>query len=102
MQLYAPDLMGKRFQNLQEVVPSLRRIAVLRMPIRWIPQFLALYRQATDDPAAKLGIRARYVGFDDPAQLPGLFTEMAKERDDALLASIFTDRQRTNKSAPKP
>ena len=38
-----------------------------------------------DDAAAKLGIRARYVGFDDSAELPGLFAEMAKERDDALL-----------------
>ena len=85
MQLYSPELMGKRLQILQEVVPSLRRIAVLRSPIQWSPQFFALYRQATDDPAAKLGIRARYVGFDDPDQLPGVFLEMAKERDDALL-----------------
>ena len=85
MQVYAPELMGKRLQILQEVVPSLRRIAVLRRPIRWPPINFDVYRQATDEPAAKLGIRARYVGFDDPAELPSLFTEMAKERDDALL-----------------
>ena len=86
MQLYSPELMGKRLQILQEAVPSLRRLAVLRNPIRWgSPHGFALFRQATDDPAAKLGIRARYVGFNDPAELPGLFTEMAKEREDALL-----------------
>jgi putative ABC transport system substrate-binding protein len=85
MQLYSPELMGKRLQILQEVVPNLRRLAVLRTPIRWTPQFFARYRQATDEPAAKLGISARYVGFDSPDQLPGLFAEMAKERDDALL-----------------
>ena len=44
-----------------------------------------MFRQPIDDAAGKLGIRARYVGFDDPAELPGLFTEMAKEREDALL-----------------
>ena len=85
MQVYAPELMGKRLQILQEAVPGLRRIAVLRTPIRWTPVNFAVYRQATDEPAAKLGIRARYVGFDDLAELPGLFTEMAKERDAALL-----------------
>jgi putative ABC transport system substrate-binding protein len=85
MQLYAPELMGKRLQILQEVVPGLRRLAVLRRPIQWTPINLTVYRQATDESAAKLGIRARYVGFDDLAELPGLFAEMAKERDDALL-----------------
>lgn len=88
MQIYSPELMGKRLQILKEAVPSIRRIAVLRSPSRWEPQYLARYRQATDDPAAKLGIRARYVGFDDPAELPGLFAEMAKERDDALLVWV--------------
>jgi putative ABC transport system substrate-binding protein len=48
--------MGKRLQILQEAVPSLRRIAVLRTPIRWAPQFFT-----------------------------ALFAEMAKERGDALL-----------------
>ena len=99
MQLYSVELMGKRLQILQEAVPSLRRLAVLRNPIRWgSPQGFALWHQATDEPAVKLGIRARYVGFDDPDQLPGLFTEMAKERDDALLVwstpsiDLFFDR----------
>ena len=98
MQLYSPELTGKRVQILQEAVPGVRRLAVLRSPSRWTPQGFAVWRQATDEPAAKLGIRARYVGFDDPDQLPGLFTEMAKERDDALLVwstpniGLFFDR----------
>jgi len=98
MQVYSPELMGKRLQILQEAVPSLRRIAVLRTPIQWRPQVFAPYRQATDDPATKLGIRTRYVAFDDPAELHGLFAEMMKERDDALLVwanpniGVFFDR----------
>jgi len=85
MQLFSGELMGKRLQILKEAVPNLRRLAVLRNPIQWAPRGFALWQQVTDEPAAKLGIRARYVGFDDPAELPGLFAEMAKERDDALL-----------------
>ena len=101
MQLYSPELMGKRLQILQEAVPSLRRLAVLRNP-KGSPGSphpgFALYRQVIDDAAAKLGVRARYVGFDDPAELPGLFTEMAKEREDALLVwstpSMFVSFER--------
>jgi putative ABC transport system substrate-binding protein len=85
MQLYPPELMGKRLQILKETVPGVRRLAVLRTPIDWGQQMFALYRQATEDAAMNLGMRARYVGFDDPKQLPALFTEIDKERDEAVL-----------------
>ena len=86
MQLFSPELMGKRLQILKETVPGVHRLAVLRTPIHWgtTNQF-ALYRQATEDAAMKLGMRTHYVGFDDPEQLPALFTDMAKERDEAVL-----------------
>ena len=48
------------------------------------PGFM-LYRNANDSAAAKLGIRARYVQFEKPADLERLFEEMARERDQALL-----------------
>jgi len=51
----------------------------------WSPGILAVYRQATDDAAQKLGIRVRYVQFEKPDALPGMFAEMVKERDAALL-----------------
>src|SRR5215831_10633083 len=86
MQLYSTELMGKRLQILKETVPGVHRLAVLRTPIHWgtTNQF-ALYRQATEDAAMKLGMRTHYVGFDDPEQLPALFTDMAKEQDEAAL-----------------
>jgi putative tryptophan/tyrosine transport system substrate-binding protein len=84
MQLHSPELIGKRLQLLREVVPDLRRVAVLRgVPFEG-PGFV-LYRDATDAAAAKLRIRARYVQFEKPADLERLFAEMARERDQALL-----------------
>jgi putative ABC transport system substrate-binding protein len=84
MQLHSPEIIGKRLQLLYDVVPGLRRVAVLRgVPFEG-PGFL-LYRDANDAAAAKLGIRARYVQFEKPTDLDRLFEEMARERDQALL-----------------
>jgi putative ABC transport system substrate-binding protein len=84
MQLYSPEMMGKRLQLLQEVVPGLRRVAVLR-GIPFLGPGLVLYREATDAAAATLGIRARYVEFERPEDLDRLFGEMVTEREQALL-----------------
>jgi putative ABC transport system substrate-binding protein len=84
MQLHSPELIGKRLQLLAEVVPGLRRVAALRgVPFEG-PAF-ELYRDSTDAAAARLGIRARYVQFAQPGELPGLFEEMPKQGDQALL-----------------
>jgi len=56
MQSYAPEMMGKRLQMLKELIPTLSRVAVLRRD-SWHPGLLAVYRQATDAAAQKLGIR---------------------------------------------
>ncbi len=84
MQLYSPEMMGKRLQLLQEVAPNLRRVAVLR-GVPWSVRGTDLYRKATDAAAASLGIRARYVQFERPEDLDRLFREMATEREQALL-----------------
>ena len=84
MQSYAPEIMGKRLQMLQELNPSLSRVAVLRR-YSWHPGILAVYRQATDDAAQKLRIKVRYVRFDNADELPGVFAEMRRERDGAVM-----------------
>ena len=84
MQLFSPEMMGKRLQLLQEVVPGLHRVAVLRGVPFAGPGF-ALYRDATDAAAATLGIRVRYVQFERPEDLDRLFGEMVSEREQALL-----------------
>ena len=83
MQIYSPELMGKRLQLLKEALPNLTRLVVLRGG-PYVPLLLAAYRQATDDGARTLGITPRYIEFQKPDELPGLFVEMEKARDQAV------------------
>src|SRR5262249_53677251 len=84
IQLHSPELIGKRLQLLQEVVPGLRRVAILRgVPFEG-PGF-ELYRDATEAAAEKLGIRTRYFQFDQPEELTSVFEGMVKQHDQALM-----------------
>ena len=84
MQVFSPETMGKRLQLLQEVVPGLHRVVVLR-GVPWGEPGFVLYRDATAAAAAKLGIRVRFVQFTTIDDLNRLFDEMVKEQDQALL-----------------
>jgi putative ABC transport system substrate-binding protein len=84
MQQFSPETMGKRLQLLQEVVPGLRRVVVLR-GVPFDGPGLVLYRDATEAAAAKLGIRVRFVEFATIDDLNRLFDEMVREQDQALL-----------------
>ncbi|HLB87177.1 MAG TPA: ABC transporter substrate-binding protein [Terriglobales bacterium] len=84
MQIYSPELMGKRLQLLKEILPGVSRLVILRpgpLPVGMVNTYL----QMTDEAAGKLGIRTRYVVFETPATLSGLFSGMGRERDEALL-----------------
>jgi len=96
MQIYSPELMGKRLQLLRDVAPKLTRVVVLR-GVPYPPKLLAVYRQATDDAARTLGITARYVEFQGAEELPGLFADMPRMRDEAVLvwANPLTTAHRT-------
>jgi putative ABC transport system substrate-binding protein len=97
MQLFSPELMGKRLQILQEIVPKLSRLVVLGTGTS-TPGFTlgSVYRQAIDEAARLLGIRVRYALFREPDELGAIFDEIARERDQALLlwASPFVYPQR--------
>jgi len=84
MQSYTPEIMGKRLQMLRELSPTLSRVAVLRRHA-WHAGILAVYRKATDDAAQTLGLRVRYVHFDNAGELPGVFAEIRKEREGAVM-----------------
>jgi putative tryptophan/tyrosine transport system substrate-binding protein len=84
MQSYAPEIMGKRLQMLRELNPSLARVAVLRRYL-WHAGILAVYQTATDAAAQKLGLKLHYVHFDEVDDLPGVFAEIHKERDGAVM-----------------
>src|SRR6267154_5187541 len=84
MQVFSPEIMGKRLQLLLEVVPGLRRVAVLRGTPFTSPGY-ELYRDTTAAAAAKLGIRVRFLQFETIDDLKRLFKEMGTEQDQALL-----------------
>ncbi|MFO1324543.1 MAG: ABC transporter substrate-binding protein [Burkholderiales bacterium] len=84
MQIFSPETTGKRLQLLQELVPGVRRVAVLRGVPFAGPGF-DLYRDATMAVATRLGIRVRFVQFESIDDLNRLFDEMAREKDQALL-----------------
>ena len=84
MQSYAPEIMGKRLQMLRELNPSLTRVAVLRRFL-WHAGILAVYQRATEDAAQSLGLKLRYVHFDNAEELPAVFAEMRRERDAAVM-----------------
>ncbi|MGH7303111.1 MAG: ABC transporter substrate-binding protein [Candidatus Rokuibacteriota bacterium] len=84
MQSYTPEIMGKRLQMLRELDPALSRVAVLRRYL-WHAGILTVYQTATHNAAQKLGLRLRYVHFDNADELPSVFAEMRKERDGAVL-----------------
>ena len=84
MQIYSPELMGKRLQLLKEVLPSVSRLVILR-PSPLPEGLVNTYLQMTDETASKLGMRTHYVVFERPGTLKDLFSAMIRERDDALL-----------------
>ena len=86
MQLFSPELMGKRLQILKEVVPSLSRMVCLTGGSGISAVALdPVYRQATDEAARRLGIRVRYAAFRQPEELTAIFDEIVREHDQALL-----------------
>lgn len=84
MQIYSPELMGKRMQLLKELVPDLRRVAVLRGD-NFPKRNLAMYREATDAAATALHIDVSYLEFKNPEELDPLFSEMIKGKVQSLM-----------------
>jgi putative ABC transport system substrate-binding protein len=95
MQLFSPELMGKRLQILREVVPNLSRMVVMTsgQNLPGISDMVTVYRQATDESARQLGVRVRYAAFRGLEGLGAFFDEATRERDRALLvfASPFVN-----------
>lgn len=83
MQIHSPEVIGKRLQLLTELVPDLRRVAVLR-GVPFEGPGLLLYQNANDAAAARLGIRSRYLQFRHEAELDALFADIAAH-DQAVL-----------------
>jgi putative ABC transport system substrate-binding protein len=92
--LMAPDLVGKQFGVLKEVVPKLSRVALLRNPAN--PASAAQLREA-EAAARALGVRLQTLEARSPQEIESAFAAMTRERAGALVVltdSIFTNQRR--------
>jgi ABC-type uncharacterized transport system substrate-binding protein len=80
--LMSLDLVGKRIELLREVVPSVRRVAVLASP-----QHAGEHREraASAEVIAKLGMTMAYVPVDEASQLDAGFQTILTQNCDALV-----------------
>ena len=75
------DLTGKRLQLLKELIPGIRRIAVLWNPANQASARVLMDSQAV---ASSLGVTIFPVAMPNPADLTTAFSLMTRERPDAV------------------
>jgi ABC-type uncharacterized transport system substrate-binding protein len=89
-----PDLAGKQFQLLKEVVPKVSRVAFLTNPDN--PASARFVREA-EAAARALGVRLQTLEARDPQEIDSAFTAMTRERAGALLIlpdGVFLSQRR--------
>ncbi len=84
--LFAAELAGKRMQLLKEVLPALKRLAVVANPLHpGAPREM----QSARDAAAALGLTLSYFPVRSVAELDAALAEIGKTRVEAVL--VFSD-----------
>jgi putative ABC transport system substrate-binding protein len=90
----APDLVGKQFEVLKEVVPTVSRVALL-----WNPANPASAPQVREAEAAAraVGVQLQLLEARSPQEIESAFAAMTREQAEALVVltdSIFTNQVR--------
>jgi putative tryptophan/tyrosine transport system substrate-binding protein len=75
---------GKRLELLKETLPKLARVAVLVNP-DWAPDLAQRLPAEMQTNAARLGLQLQFVSAKTPAELPGAFAAMSRDRAQALV-----------------
>ncbi|MFO1415314.1 MAG: ABC transporter substrate-binding protein [Burkholderiales bacterium] len=81
--LFTLDLVGKRLELLRAVLPRVQRVALVANPQH--PGERKEY-EAAAGAAKKLGIAVRYFPVSSGVQLEAAFTDIARAKDDAVVA----------------
>jgi putative ABC transport system substrate-binding protein len=92
--IMAPDLAGKQFQLLKEVVPKVSRVALLTNPAN--PASARFVREA-EAAARALGVGLQTLETRNPQEIDSAFAAMTRERAGALLVlpdGIFLSQRR--------
>jgi len=90
----SPDLAGKQFQLLKEVVPKVSRVALLTNPDN--PSSARFVREA-EAAAQALGVRLQTLEARNPQEIDSAFAAMTRERAGALLIlpdGVFLSQRR--------
>jgi putative ABC transport system substrate-binding protein len=90
----APDVVGKRFELLKELLPKVSRVAVLQHPDN--PARASLLREA-EVAARAVGVRLQILGVRNSAEIDSAFAAMTREQAGALLPlsdALFDNQQR--------
>ena len=83
MSLFSLNLMGKRLEFLKEVMPGLRRLAIIANP-EHSGQHLEL--KAAQDAATRLGLSYHHFPIQSESELEQALVAIARGRDEAILA----------------
>ena len=76
-----PEMSGKQLQMVQEIRPTMTRVAVLGDP-----RINELQFRATEAVAGRLGVTLHALSVTEAKQIPGLVTEAARQKAGALVA----------------
>ena len=91
------DIFGKQLQLLKEVIPDVRRVAVLTHPASGGPSY-PIRIESVRSAGRALDLRLRILEVNEPDDLEAAFATIQKERADALLVSgdamFFVHRER--------
>lgn len=81
--LFTLALVGKRLEFLKDILPNANKAALIANP-RHPGESQEL--DAAQGAAAKLGLAVRYFPVKDEAELDAAFADIARQRDDAIVA----------------
>jgi ABC-type uncharacterized transport system substrate-binding protein len=80
--LMVPDLGGKRLELLREIVPRLKRVAILGNPRN---ASTAAELRATETAAQSLRVAVDFLGVDSASRIDVALAEMARDQPDGML-----------------
>jgi putative tryptophan/tyrosine transport system substrate-binding protein len=78
----SPEIAGKGLELLKEIVPNVRRVAILSNPASAVQP---LFIRDVNGAARSLGVQLQHLEVRGPNEFEGAFAAMAKERVGALL-----------------
>jgi putative ABC transport system substrate-binding protein len=84
LSLLAPELVGKRLEQLKQAVPGVNRVAVLWEPGAYVELTERDILKETEVAARALGVRLQFVEARGPADFDRAFSDMTRARAGAL------------------